>query len=659
MSLVFLTSCGRGVYRFPPAIVPVAPAAEEFPDSGAVILNDVASLDYRVSHSGDREVLVAVLTHRRRLKILKKSGLEEARVSLSVDGYSTITNIAARSVSPRGKPQVMKRSAIVHRSGTQENPRVSDLGTAEFWIPGAAVGGIVEYRYERVYTAPDMVPVWVFANRLPVLRSEFNLTADPRVKADYRWGKEGKLVNKKPLLRRTSDGRDRLVFVEKALAPVHPEAGSPHPAWLSPWLVVGVSSAEIGESKYRMETWGHVGERMSYFADIVGDGGIIPQGSAESRFRTIRKKLNPVVAPGLGVLAPASPMAVAQGDPICSRDAAAVMVRALRDAGEDAYIALLTGNAGPPVLRGFPGLYPFIRAVVAVDVHERVQGESSCGGRAGEKSVLCSTAPHGYAFIDPFCTRCRFGELPTALTGGRALILSSKTPEWVDVPIDPPERNFTVTLSALRVSLNGAVDGDVRIAVGGEAARRVRAALEGANPDASEGQLARLSAETATALVGGASPLSVSQVQWQTPGKDESVRAAGKLTSQFNKLAYERFEVRARDLVGLAFPWKWRNLRKSLRILEGPLWRYASASVELPAGFIVDVPAPVELVLDTFGRFEATWRVEGSTLHYQRAFTLHRQVVETSDWEKFRTFLGEVRELENVALGVLRTAESG
>ena len=63
---------------------------------------------------------------------------------------------------------------------------------------------------------------------------------------------------------------------------------------------------------------------------------------------------------------------------------------------------------------------------------------------------------------------CRFGELPNELTGGRALILSSTTPEWVDVPIDPPERNFTVLEADLTASLDGKLKGKARIAAGGE-----------------------------------------------------------------------------------------------------------------------------------------------------------------------------------------------
>jgi len=619
---------------------------------------DRVSVDFRVSRDGERERLGVVVTHHRRMKILSADGLAEARVSLPVDGFSRITSVVARSLSSEGRSTPLGVDRIRRRSAL-DIPGSESIGWVEFEVPGAEVGGLVEYYYKRVYTSPDVVPVWVFGGRLPVLHSEFSVSVAPGIQVDYRWGQGSTLVKKKPLLRSGQGERERLLFVEKDLPPLFSESGSPHLAWLSPWVSVGVTGAVLGNRKYRMETWGHVQDRIARWTQGLGDGGLsIVGGSVEDVYRQVRDGLKGVAGVGLGVLQPVTPEEAASGKALSSRDAAAVLVAQLRARGEDAYVALLTGNFGPPLMVGFPGLYPFVRAVAAVDVHKRLEEEATCDGAAVERSVLCSARESGYAFVDPLCATCRFGELPLRLTGGQALVLTGQTPEWVDVPLDPPERNFTVTLSDLKASLNGEVRGDVRIASGGEPARKTRALLQGASKEQEEPGTGVVAVDVATALVGGEAPLGLVDVRFAERRADEVLHAVGTLESQFTKLAYDRFELRARDLVGLAFPWKWRSLRRSPRVLEGPLWRQANVTLELPEGFVVDVPEPVELS-NEFGEFRSVWRIEGNSLQYWRSFVIRRQVVMPAEWRRFQEFLDKVRRVEESAVGILRTAESG
>ena len=423
-------------------------------------------------------------------------------------------------------------------------------------------------------------------------------------------------------------------------------------------MAVGVTGAVLGDRKYRMETWDHVQDRVKHWVAAVGDGGLSIEGTtAEEVYREVREELRLVDGAGLGVLQPVPPDAIAAGQAVSSRDGAAVLLHLLRARGEVAHVALLTGNAGPPLLEGFPGLYSFVRAVVAVDVHQRLKEDPTCAGPPTERNVLCNAQKSGYAFVDPLCESCRFGELPTYLTGGRALILTGAAPEWVDVPLDPPERNFTVTLSALKASLNGELQGVVRVASGGYPARRTRALLREAARVEKEREEEAMTVAAATDLLGGGKPLLIKEVRWSERSADESLNGVGRLESRFTKLAYDRFELRARDLVGLAFPWAWRSLRRFPRVLEGPFWRQATATVELPPGFVVDVPEPVEL-RNEFGEFSAAWRLDGTSLQYWRSFVIRSQVVLPSDWARFRDFLDQIRIMEESSVGVLRATEA-
>ena len=56
--------------------VPPKPVAKDFPDAGLVILEDVGKLEYKVVNLENGEArLLAVLDHRRKIKILREGGL--------------------------------------------------------------------------------------------------------------------------------------------------------------------------------------------------------------------------------------------------------------------------------------------------------------------------------------------------------------------------------------------------------------------------------------------------------------------------------------------------------------------------------------------------------------------------------------------------------
>ena len=66
--LVLLTlliqGCGSGYFRFPAVVISPKPMAADYPDSGAVVLNDVRSVDFRLSEARRRTRLVAISRRR-------------------------------------------------------------------------------------------------------------------------------------------------------------------------------------------------------------------------------------------------------------------------------------------------------------------------------------------------------------------------------------------------------------------------------------------------------------------------------------------------------------------------------------------------------------------------------------------------------------------
>ena len=145
-----LTGCSSQLPAFPPAAIPDSPAAGDWPDAGAAILDESRTLEFRESSAGDRQRLIAVLVHRVRYKVLSERGLRHAKMRLPVDGYSSISKVAARSVHPDGRQFYLRQVDIVPRDERGRPVPVGAVGNVSLQVPNPMVGGLLEFQYERV-----------------------------------------------------------------------------------------------------------------------------------------------------------------------------------------------------------------------------------------------------------------------------------------------------------------------------------------------------------------------------------------------------------------------------------------------------------------------------------------------------------------------------
>lgn len=640
LALLFLHCSAPRESGFPTAVIPPAPRASDWPDVGAAILDDVALLEYRFAETqeGEELRLIAVLNHRRRIKILSEKGLEQATVDLPVDGFGTVTRVEAQAVSPDGDVERFDSGDLEVRPwpGLERAPGLKVLRAR---IPGAVVGGLIDYRYERVFVDVDFVPPWVYAQSLPVVRSELSLVADAGIKLDLRSGVGEKPVERQPLRRAMDDGRERLVFVEQNLEPVYPEPDMPHPTRVAPWTASVVVSADLGTRRRRFASWEHARHKVE--AMLARVGGAEVAGTAEQRYAKVRDAVRGVQALGLGVLPTMQAGALMNGEPTSSRDAAALLTAVLRDGGAKAYPALLTAAGGPPAFDGFPALYPFVRAVVAVDVRDQIARDPSCREDPVSRGLLCTVPPESYAFVDPLCRHCRFGELPTELTGGRALVFLPDRARWVDVPSDPPERNRTLTQYRYVLGLDGSLRGHMSGELSGAPSRRVRSRV-------AESELEALLGET---LFGPESPVRLSELELMHRDEAEKpLRVRGKAESKAVKLDYEQFRLRPVDFVGSVLPGRWRGLRRYDALLEAPAWVETVATIEVPVGYRVETGETVRII-EPFAEYAAGFALRERSLTFSRRLVVKAQRLDPEQYERFREFLDKVAAAEERGVG--------
>ncbi|MEE8410532.1 MAG: hypothetical protein V3T05_13080 [Myxococcota bacterium] len=636
---------------FPPPVIPARPLASDWPDVGAAVLDDVATMAFeKVQRGNEKPRVVVTIDHRRRLKILTEDGLRHATVVLPIDGFSTVTKVVARSVRPDGSFTRMSAEGPKALKLQGNGGKTGELKNLIFTVPGAVVGGLIEYRYQRVFVDPHMVPVWLLGGPLPRVRSELGIVVDDDLKVDFRFGRGTKVEDRMPLRRRMPDGRERLVFVETDVPAYYREPNMPHHGRIGPWVAVVLTSAKIWGKRSRLETWASVAKRLGeYEARVGGEAGT---GSARQRFRTVRELLVPLRLDGVGLRQPVPVAGLERGEPACSRDASAYLLRMLEGSGARAYRAYLTGPTGPAAPQDLPGFYPFTRAVVAVDVSDEIARDPSCRADPVKRGLLCTVPPNSFAFLDPTCDQCRYGELPTELTGGRALVIMEDGPRWVDVPIDPPERNRIMTQLHLALGIDGTIKGGINGELTGAPARRLRRALSKVSRGDERDEVLTIG------VVGQGSPVTFLAATYRNAKNvDKPFGFKARIESKVEKVGYDRFIVRPADIAGPVLPGRWRSTRRYDALLEAPSWIETVVALDLPVGYEVD-PPPVTTIVEPFAEYAADFVRRERTLTYSRRLVVKQHVIPADQWPEFRRFVRRIADLEQRGVAV-RVGDGG
>lgn len=634
--------CGCATLSLPLAVIPVTPTADDFPDAGVAVVEDDATLEYRVMkvEGLSEPKLVAVLDHRRRMKVLRPSGLNAATVDLHLDGFSTVIEVVARSVAPSGKVSNMRQRSIEYFNAKNPQERSPDIKIMRLHIPDATVGGLIEYRYQRVYTDPNLVPPWVFGDTMPVVHAEFGLVTTPELTLDYHYSVGPKAQEKAPLARTLPDGRERLVFIETDLPAFYSEPAMPPIAHKSPWVAVTLRTARVDEKKtQRLRGWDDVAQLVIDRMSQVG--GKRGSGSVMARYDEVRKSIRPLLLPGLGLRAPVAAANLLKGSPACTRDAAALLLHSFVGADVAAYPAFLTSLEGPPLAIDFSGLYPFTRAVVAVELTPAMIATAHCTGEVYARDSLCGRKAGDLVFLDPQCKHCPFGVLPVEATGGHALILQSDgTTRWMDTPREPPEHHSASMRITYTLDVDGTFSGDLVGEARGTVAQRLRDALATCEGDQERAAVIgeAFLGENPGARPGGFTLNNSSDMQQPVGVK---VSLSGKLSRD----DFEHFRLSALDLAGSSLLDFWRGSRHNAARLAAPRWHEMNVEMTLPVGYVAELGTPVR-ISNALAEYAGGFAMRGQKLIYARRFVLKVPVVAAEDWATFMEMVEQIRDAE-------------
>lgn len=248
-----LASCSGGTpppefERFDPA---VTPGPEDHPDVPGVVLLDRGTLFLTADPATKNPI--ARLRRYRRVKILRASGAELARVVVPHDPGSVISGLTVRAVLPSGD------TLSVGEENFANTAHESGRRAKAVQVPANEPGTIIEHTYDLYVSDPRFLTPWVFQCALPTVRSEFAVVVPRGFNVDLRYSIDGIFADK-PAERFDTDEGTRYSWSEANLPARFPEPGMPSPELLAPRAHVIMLGAKVGARDYAgFGSWDDVG----------------------------------------------------------------------------------------------------------------------------------------------------------------------------------------------------------------------------------------------------------------------------------------------------------------------------------------------------------------------------------------------------------------
>lgn len=361
----------------------------------------------------------------RRMKVLKKEGLDYGSITLPSSDYLRVKELEGRTHLADGSIVPLAENAVFKK----EYSTYYRQQMVSFAMPRVEVGSIIEYRYKIYFDSVVYPEPWYFQSALPVLHSEaeyvvpksykfrpygFSTVGGKSIHHEVKQSGWGPTVlfwmNNMPSI---ADEPSRWAFQDLASqVVVLPEMyyGSVQIPLLYGWK--GATDLQIGNSDYgyvRFENRGGEAKKASKRV-IVGKANRLDR--AKAVYRYVRDEISTEHYSGVGI-------ADSRADTVMSSRRGTPTEKAL-------VLQIMLKKAK------IPSQLVWARRVTNGHVREKIPSPSQFD------LVLVSLELGGKRiFLDPADPTLAFGTLPPSLEGTRGLLVDRKNPKWLDLPMTP------------------------------------------------------------------------------------------------------------------------------------------------------------------------------------------------------------------------------
>lgn len=623
--------CGSGLpvpqfERFDPRITP---GRQALPDAPAVVLLDRGTLVFAAD--GKTGNPIARLRRYRRIKILRESGLNQARIQVTHDPLAAVHGLKAQAVGINGRTLTPRRDArhVANAAGG---------GTWHLAIEGVPVGAVVETTYDLYLSDPRFIRPWFFAGPLPTERSEYAVVVPPGFSIDLRFTENGVFVDRPPERFETDHGV-RFSWSRSKLDPLYPEESMPNPARIAPAAHVIYTSATIrGRTYPGFPSWDAVGR---WFLLRRPDYGELSDATRKEAHRIATDA--PPVEKGLklmGILARNLPNEAPTPDPLWRArlphpdhvlkerrgnptSRGLLLVALLRSAGVAAVPALFTYRDSGVLAPDAPMVTMLDGVAAAIFDRDRL------------------------VVLDPSQLTVSADVPSPRLMGTRLVLLREEQAEIRRVPVSQPEQSVTRIRYDVRLDPRGELYGPLEATLTGAEAGALRTNLFHVEPEA-------YAEIVSTFMKSRGVPLAIESVNLsdlkalRRPLKVEgSIRVPLVLDPEAELLS-----IRVGEFVGTNAITP-REVRRSPLILEAPSIHEVQGTLTLPEEWEhTNLPEAAEAGWEG-GTLQLTLRKETRRrLGFVRRVVCHHLEVAPSEYRAYRRFVeeGAVQEDQTVAV---------
>ncbi len=434
---------------------------------------DAEAIEWEIDESDEwsGEKIKSSETQYRRIKVFNSRGRDAfSRVDIAYSKGTRLERIAARTIRSDGSVIAVKKEAIMERTaakGAGIKDRIVSLA-----MPGVEPGCIVEYRWTRVrYDQPTHNVRVTLQLDIPVQQIRFSIHPLPIPLPEFRMQIRAFNFHMPPF---TEEGPGVRSLVLHSMPALKKEPFEPPDLSLRPWIAIYYST----EDEYPLENfWRSVGKEAYQRSDEIS------RASGEVK-RMTQAALNGVSGEDLiverlleycragirNIDLSDSGMTAEERDWLQSEHPAADhMKRGLSDsygllkvflsmagaAGLDARLALVPDRSVCVFTPSLPTHYLLTRQCAAV----KILGE--------------------WRAIDPSAADLPPGILPWEIEGVDMLVADDKNSTFRRTPMSTPEQSLTQRTASLKLSEDGALEGDVAEELTGQEAASWRRELRG------------------------------------------------------------------------------------------------------------------------------------------------------------------------------------
>lgn len=593
--------------------------------NGVILVDDVTTT---VKENGE-------IIHHGRLvfKILRPEGRDLAYFPVAYDSDSKINYFHGWSITSKGQEYEIKDKDAMEQTVSSYEV-YSDTKVKVLRAPGAEVGTVVGFEWEKKERPYIFQDVWYFQSFLPVEESRYELHLAPGWRFKSDWVNH---TEQKP-----TEDAGAVVWQMNSSPRIEREPHRPPSEALAGRMIMTFLSDKMPNKSYR--NWSEFG---SWYTDLAS-GVRNPSPALQQKVRELAPADKPIIERikalasfaqhdvryveikiGIGGYRPHTASDIFNHRYGDCKDKATVLSSMLSEIGVKSYYVLVRTDRGV-FTQNSPPQAQFDHMILAISLPE-----------ASYSKPLPAMINHpklGRLLIfDPTNDMVPFGQIPFYEQDNYGLAVGDQGGEYIHLPLTSPEANGIVRNAKLKLSPDGSLSGEVEETLSGFQAMSQRMYLQ------------RESGTDKKKLIEHFLGSSINDFQIESFDivNNEDIEKDLVLRYKFSAEHYARnagplLLLRPRIVGEFAGSWDTSKPRQYAYEFPAPFLNSDQVEITLPEGFKVDeVPDPIKAAFP-FAEYTSKTEAAGNVLKYTRAYKVETTLVPVDNLEKLKKLFTDI-----------------